>query len=82
LLRSAFRKLEDVGAAFDIEAHHDVYKDPSMKGVAFRIHGLVEKLENLPTVKQVARRHFIFNGGGSYGDDGSHGGDEGRTLTN
>jgi hypothetical protein len=43
---------------------------------------LVEKLENLPTVKQVARRHFIFNGGGSYGDDGSHGGDEGMTLTN
>jgi ribosomal protein S8E len=24
LLRSAFRKLEDVGAAFDIKAHHDV----------------------------------------------------------
>jgi hypothetical protein len=24
LLRSAFRKLEDVSAAFDIKAHHDV----------------------------------------------------------
>jgi hypothetical protein len=51
LLRSAFRKLEDVGAAFDIKAHHDVYKDPSMKGLAFRIHGLDEKLENLHMFK-------------------------------
>jgi hypothetical protein len=48
LLRSAFRKLEGVGVAFDIKAHHDVYKDPSVKGLAFRIHGLAEKLENLP----------------------------------
>jgi hypothetical protein len=40
LLRSAFRKLEGVGDAFDIKAHHDVYKDPSVKGLAFRIHGL------------------------------------------
>jgi hypothetical protein len=29
LLTSAFRKLEDVGATFDIKAHHDVYKDLS-----------------------------------------------------
>ena len=54
LLRSAFRKLEGVGEAFDIKAHHDVYKDPSVKGLAFRIHGLAEKLENLPVVKRVA----------------------------
>jgi hypothetical protein len=27
LLRSTFRKFEDVGAAFNIKAHHDVYKD-------------------------------------------------------
>jgi hypothetical protein len=54
LLRSAFRKLEGVGEAFDIKAHHDVYKDPTMKGLAFRIHGLVEKLENLPVVKRAA----------------------------
>jgi hypothetical protein len=27
LLMSAFRKLEGVGEAFDIKAHHDVYKD-------------------------------------------------------
>jgi hypothetical protein len=52
LLKSAFRKLEGVGEAFDIKAHHDVYKDPSVKGLAFRIHGLAEKLENLPVVKQ------------------------------
>jgi hypothetical protein len=39
LLRSAFRKLQGVGEAFDIKAHHDVYKDPSLKGLAFRIHG-------------------------------------------
>jgi hypothetical protein len=72
LLRSAFRKLEGVGEAFDIKAHHDVYKDPSVKGLAFRIHGLAEKLENLPVVKRAARRHFFFDDGGSDGDDGSH----------
>jgi hypothetical protein len=48
LLRSAFRKLEGVGEAFDIKAHHHVYKDPSVKGLSFRIHGLAEKLENVP----------------------------------
>jgi hypothetical protein len=94
LLRSSFRKLEGVGEAFNIKAHHDVYKDPSVKGLAFRIHGLAEKLENLPVVKQVARRHFIFDDGGSdsddsshgddgsHDDDGSHGGDDGGTPTN
>jgi hypothetical protein len=39
-LRSAFRKLQGVGEVFDIKAHHDVYKDPTLKGLAFRIHGL------------------------------------------
>jgi hypothetical protein len=92
LLRSAFRKLEGVGEAFDIKAHHDVYKDPSVKGLAFRIHGLAEKLENLPVVKWSARHHFFFNDGssdgsdsshgGDDGDDGSHGGDDGGTPTN
>jgi hypothetical protein len=77
LLKSAFRKLEGVGEAFDIKARHDVYKDPSVKGLAFRIHGLAEKLENLPVVKWAARRHFFFDDGGSHGDDGSHGGDDG-----
>jgi hypothetical protein len=56
-------------------AHHDVYKDPSVKGLAFRIHGLAEKLENLPVVKWAACRHFIFDDGGSDGEDGSHGDD-------
>jgi hypothetical protein len=51
LLRSAFRKLEDVGVTFDVKAHHDVYKDPSVKGLAFKIHRLAEKLENLLVVK-------------------------------
>jgi hypothetical protein len=91
LLRSAFRKLEGVGEAFDIKAHHDVYKDPSMKGLAFGIHGSAEKLKNLPVVKRVARRHFFFDDGGSDGDNGSHsdngshgddGGYDGRTPTN
>jgi hypothetical protein len=83
LLRSAFKKLEGVGEAFDIKAHHDVYKDPSMKGLAFRIHGFAKKLENLPVVKRAARRHVFFDDGGSNGDDvshhndGSHGGDDG-----
>jgi hypothetical protein len=78
LLRSAFRKLEGIGEAFDIKAHHDAYKDPTLKGLAFRIHGLAEKLENLPVVKRAARRHFFFDDDGS---DGSQGGD-GRTPTN
>jgi hypothetical protein len=89
LLRSAFRKLEGVGEAFDIKAHHDVYKDPTVKGLAFRIHGLPEKLENLPVVKRAARRHIFFDDSGSDGDDGSHdgddgshGGDDGGTPTN
>jgi hypothetical protein len=97
LLRSAFRKLQGVGEAFDFKAHHDVYKDPTLKGVTFRIHGLAEKLENLPVVKRAARHHFFFDDGGSDGDDGSHddegchgndGGDDGSydgdggTLTN
>jgi hypothetical protein len=75
LHRSAFRKLKGVGEAFDIKAHHDVYKDPSMKGLAFRIHGLAEKLENLPVVKQDTRHHFVFDDGGSDGDDSIHGDD-------
>jgi hypothetical protein len=86
LLRSAFRKLEGVGEAFDIKAHHDVYKGPTVKGLAFRIHGLAEKLTNFPVVKQAARRHFFFDNdgydGGDGGDDGGDGGDDGGTLTN
>jgi hypothetical protein len=80
LLRSAFRKLEGVGEAFDIKAHHDAYKDPTLKGLAFRIHELAEKLENLPVVKRAAHRHFFFFDDGSDGSDGSHGdvgGDDG-----
>jgi hypothetical protein len=81
---SAFRKLEGVGEAFDIKAHHDVYKDPSVKGLAFRINRLAEKLENLPMVKRAARRHFFFDEDGSDGDDSSHDndGDDGGTPTN
>jgi hypothetical protein len=82
LLRSAFRKIENVGTAFDIKVHHDVYKDPSVKGLAFRIHGLAEKLENLPMVKRAARYHFVFDDGDSNSDDSSHGGDDGGTPTN
>jgi hypothetical protein len=74
LLQSAFRNLEGVGEAFDIKAHHDAYKDQTLKGLAFRIHGLAEKLENLPMVKRAARRYFFFDDGGS---DGSHGDDSG-----
>jgi hypothetical protein len=80
ILRSAIRKLQGVGEAFDIKAHHDAYKDPTLKGLAFRIHGLDEKLENLPVVKRAARRHFFFDDDGSDSDDGSHddnGGDDG-----
>jgi hypothetical protein len=61
-----------------------------MKGLTFRIHGLAEKLEKLPVVKQAARRHFVFDDGNSDGDDdgshdgddGSHGDDDGETPTN
>jgi hypothetical protein len=87
LLRSTFRNLEGVGEAFDIKAHHDAYKDPTLKGLAFRIHGLAEKLENLPVVKRAACRHFFFDDRGSDGDDSSHGDDgsqggDGGTPTN
>jgi hypothetical protein len=98
LLRSAFRKLEGVGEAFDIKAHHDVYKNPTVKGLAFRIHRLAEKLENLLVVKRATRRHFFFDNSssdsdddshdddGSHGNDGddddSHSGDGGGTPTN
>jgi hypothetical protein len=81
LLRSAFRKLEGVGEAFDIKAHHDAYKDPTLKGLSFKIHGLAVKLENLPVVKRAARRHFFFDDSGSDGDDGSHGDDGGDDGT-
>jgi hypothetical protein len=67
--------------AIDIKAHHDVYKDPTLKGLAFRIHGSAEKLENLPVVKRAARHHFFFDDSDSDGDDGSHdddGGDDGN----
>jgi hypothetical protein len=80
LLRSAFKKLEGVSVAFNIKAHHDAYQDPTLKGLAFGIHGLAEKLENLPVVKRAARRHFFFDDGGSDGSHGSHdddGGDDG-----
>jgi hypothetical protein len=58
-----------------------------LKGLAFRIHGLAEKLENLPMVKRAARRHFFFDNRGSDGDNGSHGDDgsqdgDGGTPTN
>jgi hypothetical protein len=77
LLRSAFRQLEDVGAAFDIKVHHDVYKDLSVEGLAFRIHGLAEKLENLPVVKRAAHLLFVFDDDSSDGDDSSYDGDDG-----
>jgi hypothetical protein len=80
LLKSAFRKLEYVGAAFNIKANHEVDKDPSMKTLSFRIHGLAERLEKLPVLKR-ADRHFVFDDGGD-GSDGSHGGDDGGTPTN
>jgi hypothetical protein len=65
-----------------------VYKDPSVKDLAFRIHGLAEKLENLPVVKRAASRHFFFDDDSSDGDDGNHGndhshdGDDSGTPTN
>jgi hypothetical protein len=85
LLRSAFRKLEGVGEAFDIKAHHDAYKDPTLKGLGFRIHGFAEKLKNLPVVKRAARRHFFFDDDGSNSDDGGDDdsqGSNGGTTTN
>jgi hypothetical protein len=48
-----------------------VDKDPSLKGLSIRIHGLAERLEKLPIVKRVDR-HFAFDDGGD-GSDGSHG---------
>jgi hypothetical protein len=44
-----------------------------VKGLAFRIHGFAEKLENLPVVKQ-ADRHIDFDDSDNDGSDGRHGG--------
>jgi hypothetical protein len=58
-----------------------VDKDPSVKLLAFRIHRLAEKLENLPMVKR-AGLHFDFDEGShdsSDVSDGSHGGDDDET---
>jgi hypothetical protein len=79
LLNSTFRKLEDVGTTFNIKAHHEVDKDSSVKGLAFRIHRLAERLEKLPVVKR-AGRHFVFDDG-SDGSDGRHGGDDGSNSS-
>jgi hypothetical protein len=72
MLRSAFRKLEVVCEAFDIKVHHDAYKDPTLKGLTFRIHRFAKKLENLLVVKRATRRHFFFDDDAYDGDDGSH----------
>jgi hypothetical protein len=48
LLNSAFRKHEDVGATFDIKAHHDVYKDPSVKGPPSGSTGLLKSSRTSP----------------------------------
>jgi hypothetical protein len=67
---------------------HSVFFGKTGVTLAFRIHGLAKKLENLPVVKEAARRHFVFDYGGSDGDDGSHdddgshNGDDGGTPTN
>jgi hypothetical protein len=49
-----------------------VYKDPSVKGLAFRIHELAETLENLPVVKWATHRHFVFDDDDSDSSDDSH----------
>jgi hypothetical protein len=69
-----------VGVAFNIKVHHEVDKDLSVKGLAFKIHGLADMLENLPVVKR-ATRHFVFDDDGSNSSDGSHGGDDDETPT-
>jgi hypothetical protein len=74
LLKSAFSKLQGVGEAFDIKAHHDVYKDLSVKGLAFWIHGLDDKLDG--------DNGDDCSHGSDDGDDGSHGGDDFGTPTN
>jgi hypothetical protein len=48
-----------------------------LKGLAFRTHGLAEKLEKLPVVKRAARHHLFFDDGGSDGDDGDNDGSQG-----
>jgi hypothetical protein len=39
-LNSTFNKIHHVGEAFDIKLPHEVDKDPSVKGLSFRIHRL------------------------------------------
>jgi hypothetical protein len=42
MLKSTFRKLQDVADAFYIKTPHQVEKDPIVKGLAFMIHLLAE----------------------------------------
>jgi hypothetical protein len=86
-LRSAVRKLEGVGEAFNIKAHHDVYKDPCVKGLTFKIHGLAENLEKPPCGQAGSSGDDGSHGDdsshdGDEGDDGSHTGDDGGTPAN
>jgi hypothetical protein len=80
----------NIGVTFNINAHHEVDKDPSVNCLAFRIHMLEERVEKLPVVKR-AGRHFVFDDGGDGfdrshgrddGSDGSHGGNDNGTPTN
>jgi hypothetical protein len=50
LLSSTFRKLEGVGEAFDIKAHHDVYKDPTLKGLALGSTGWLRSSMSQPEI--------------------------------
>jgi hypothetical protein len=68
LPRSTFRKLEGVGEAFDIKAHHDVYKDPSVKGLASFDDGGSDGSHG--------------DDDSHDGDNGSHDGDDDGTPTN
>jgi hypothetical protein len=86
LLKSVFRKLQDVGETFDIKVPHEAYKDPSVKGLSFRIHGLAKKVENHPLVNWAS--HIIVDDsgsdvshGGDDGSNGSHDGDDSGTTT-
>jgi hypothetical protein len=48
-----------------------VYKDPSVRGLAFRIHGLVKKFENLLVVKRAARLKDRYGKTERWGVNGS-----------
>ena len=73
ILLEAFKKLQDVAAAFNMPRPAEP-KERTVKALAFKIHGLAEDLEKLPIVRDAGG-----SGSGSDGSDGDGSSDDGSS---